>query len=42
MELKVLIVDDDPKIAEIHRHFTEKSIISVFAALLKTWKMLRK
>jgi len=24
MELKVLIVDDDPKIAEIHRHFTEK------------------
>ncbi len=24
MELKVLIVEDDPKIAEIHRHFTEK------------------
>jgi two-component system, CitB family, response regulator len=24
MEFKVLIVDDDPKIAEIHRHFTEK------------------
>lgn len=23
-EIKVLIVDDDPKIAEIHRHFTEK------------------
>lgn len=24
MELSVLIVDDDPKIAEIHRHYTEK------------------
>lgn len=24
MTLNVLIVDDDPKIAEIHRHFTEK------------------
>ncbi len=24
MKFKVLIVDDDPKIAEIHRHFTEK------------------
>lgn len=24
MEFSVLIVDDDPKIAEIHRHFTEK------------------
>lgn len=24
MKLKVLIVEDDPKIAEIHRHFTEK------------------
>src|SRR6056297_3650571 len=24
MELSVLIVEDDPKIAEIHRHFTEK------------------
>ncbi len=24
MGIKVLIVDDDPKIAEIHRHFTEK------------------
>ncbi|MBN2791824.1 MAG: response regulator [Desulfuromonadales bacterium] len=24
MELKVLIVEDDPRIAEIHRHFTEK------------------
>ncbi len=24
MELQVLIVEDDPKIAEIHRHFTEK------------------
>ncbi|PLX95744.1 MAG: two-component system response regulator [Desulfuromonas sp.] len=24
MELTVLIVDDDPKIAEIHRHYTEK------------------
>jgi len=24
MEFNVLIVDDDPKIAEIHRHFTEK------------------
>jgi two-component system CitB family response regulator/two-component system response regulator DcuR len=24
MELKVLIVEDDPKIAEIHRYFTEK------------------
>ncbi len=24
MEIKVLIVEDDPKIAEIHRHFTEK------------------
>lgn len=24
MEIKILIVDDDPKIAEIHRHFTEK------------------
>lgn len=24
MELKVLIVEDDPKIAEIHHHFTEK------------------
>lgn len=26
MELKVLIVEDDPKIAEIHRHFTEKVV----------------
>ncbi len=24
MDFKVLIVEDDPKIAEIHRHFTEK------------------
>ena len=24
MEFSVLIVEDDPKIAEIHRHFTEK------------------
>ncbi|HKL21224.1 MAG TPA: response regulator, partial [Tichowtungia sp.] len=24
MDFKVLIVDDDPNIAEIHRHFTEK------------------
>lgn len=24
MELKILIVDDDPQIAEIHRHFAEK------------------
>lgn len=24
MDFKVLIIDDDPKIAEIHRHFTEK------------------
>ena len=24
MELSVLIVDDDPKIAEIHRHYTDK------------------
>lgn len=24
MELKILIVDDDPQIAEIHRHFVEK------------------
>ena len=24
MAFSVLIVDDDPKIAEIHRHFTEK------------------
>lgn len=26
MEFNVLIVDDDPKIAEIHRHFTEKVV----------------
>ena len=26
MELKVLIVEDDPKIAEIHRYFTEKVV----------------
>jgi len=24
MDFNVLIVDDDPKIAEIHHHFTEK------------------
>jgi len=45
MELKVLIVDDDPKIAEIHRHFTEKvngfSVCGMAASLDDAKKMVQ-
>jgi len=43
MDLKVLIVEDDPKIAEIHRHFTEKvtgfSVCGIASTLEDAHKM---
>jgi len=43
MEFNVLIVEDDPKIAEIHRHFTEKvtgfKVIGIAESLIDADKM---
>ena len=43
MEFNVLIVEDDPKIAEIHRHFTEKvagfKVIGIAESLIDAEKM---
>ncbi len=45
MEFSVLIVEDDPKIAEIHRHFTEKvtgfSVCGIAGSLEDAEKMSR-
>ncbi len=43
MEFNVLIVDDDPRIAEIHRHFTEKvagfKVVGIADTLMDAEKM---
>lgn len=43
MEFSVLIVEDDPKIAEIHRHFTEKvpgfNVVGIADSLMDAEKM---
>jgi len=43
MDFNVLIAEDDPKIAEIHRHFTEKvigfSVCGIASTLVDTEKM---